>query len=135
MNPAANVPPTASITAPANGATFTAPATVPITATAATATARSPCVEFFQGTTKIGEDLTAPYTVLLDRVRAGRLQPDGSTTDNAGGITSADVVDHREPGGQPAPDGESHGARERRDVHCAGDACRSPRRPATATAH
>ena len=76
MNPSANVPPTASITVPANGATFTAPASVTITATAGDTDGTVSLVEFFQGTTKIGQATTAPYSRLVDECRRRRLQPD-----------------------------------------------------------
>ena len=56
------VVPTVSITAPSSGTSLTAPASVTIAATAADANSTITKVEFFQGTTKLGEDLTAPYT-------------------------------------------------------------------------
>ncbi|HEX7333220.1 MAG TPA: Ig-like domain-containing protein [Pyrinomonadaceae bacterium] len=48
-----NNPPTVSLTGPAQGATFTAPATVPFTATASDSDGTITKVEFFQGTTKV----------------------------------------------------------------------------------
>ena len=86
MNPPANVPPTASITAPANGATFTAPASVSITATAGDTDGTVSLVEFFQGTTKIGQDTTAPYSFSWTNVAAGAYNLTARATDNSGGI-------------------------------------------------
>ena len=91
VNPSANVPPTASITAPANGATFTAPASVTITATAGDTDGTVSLVEFFQGTTKIGQATTAPYS-LVDECRRRRLQPDRARHRQPGGITTSAVV-------------------------------------------
>ena len=92
MNPPANVPPTASITAPANGATFTAPASVSITATAGDTDGTVSLVEFFQGTTKLGEDTTAPYSFTWSNVAAGAYTLTARATDNSGGITTSAVV-------------------------------------------
>ena len=67
----ANTPPSVNITAPASGATFTAPATVSITANASDTGGSVTLVEFFQGTTKIGEDASAPYSFSWTNVAAG----------------------------------------------------------------
>ena len=57
-----SAPPTVTLTSPTNGATFTAPATIPLAANA-TAVGGSPAkVEFFNGATKIGTATTPPYT-------------------------------------------------------------------------
>jgi PKD repeat protein len=61
-----------ALTAPADGAQFTAPATIPLEATATGASgvpiAR---VEFYRGTEKLGEDATAPYQFSWTGVAAG----------------------------------------------------------------
>ena len=57
-----NVAPTVSLTAPTAGTTFAAPATILLTATAADADGSITKVEFYQGTTLLGQALTAPYT-------------------------------------------------------------------------
>jgi N-acetylneuraminic acid mutarotase len=79
-----NSAPTVSITAPANGATFTAPATINIGATAADSDGSIAKVEFLQGTTKLGEDLTAPYTYSWSSVAAGTYSLTAKATDNLG---------------------------------------------------
>ncbi|MGX5819498.1 CBM96 family carbohydrate-binding protein [Chitinophaga lutea] len=66
-----NVAPTASITSPANGANFTAPASIAISATASDADGSITKVEFFSGGSKIGEDLDAPYSFTWTNVPAG----------------------------------------------------------------
>src|SRR6185503_11905090 len=65
----ANTPPIVSITAPANNATFTAPANVSIAADASDPGGGVTKVEFFQNGNKLGEDTTSPYT--YDWLNAG----------------------------------------------------------------
>jgi hypothetical protein len=89
VNPPANVPPTASITAPANGATFTAPASVTINATAGDTDGTVTLVEFFQGTTKLGQDTTAPYSYAWTGVTAGSYNLTARATDNSGATTTS----------------------------------------------
>jgi RHS repeat-associated protein len=54
--------PTVTLTSPANGASFTAPATIQLTATHSTPGGPIQKMQFFNGTTLLGEDLTNPYT-------------------------------------------------------------------------
>ena len=85
---AANTAPTVSITSPANGATFTAPATVNLAATASddgTVTR----VEFFNGAAKLGEDTTAPYSFTWGGVAAGTYTITARATDNLGTSTTS----------------------------------------------
>ncbi len=60
-NPPPNQPPTVSLTAPANGATFTAPATMALTATASDPENRLARVEFYNGSALLNSDSSAPY--------------------------------------------------------------------------
>jgi hypothetical protein len=81
------------ITSPAHGQTFTAPATININATASTATGSITKVEFFNGTTKLGEDLTSPYTFSWTGVTAGTYSITAkSTNSGAQVITSSSVT-------------------------------------------
>jgi hypothetical protein len=57
-----NRPPTVSLTSPANGATFTAPATIALAATASDPDSNLARVEFMSGTTRLATDTTAPYS-------------------------------------------------------------------------
>jgi hypothetical protein len=66
-----NTPPTVSLTSPADGATFTAPATINLAATASDVDGTIARVEFYSGTTLLGTDTTAPYAFTWSNVPAG----------------------------------------------------------------
>ncbi|MBG8555974.1 carbohydrate-binding protein [Hymenobacter guriensis] len=87
-----NTPPTVSLTSPANGAGFTAPASITINANAADANGTVSKVEFFQGATKLGEDLTSPYSYVWTGVAAGTYSLTAKATDNAGAVTTSTAV-------------------------------------------
>lgn len=57
------VPPTVSITSPANGATYFSGVTVPINATAADADGTVDSVKFYVDGVAIGSDITSPYSI------------------------------------------------------------------------
>ena len=81
-------PPTVTLTQPANGATFAAPATVSVAATASddgTVTR----VEFFNGAAKLGEDTTAPYSFTWGGVTAGTYTITARATDDLGASTTS----------------------------------------------
>lgn len=67
------MPPTVSITSPSNGSTYDAPASMNITANAIAQESGATIskVEFYQGSTKLGEDITSPYTYSWTGVGAG----------------------------------------------------------------
>ena len=67
----ASDPPTVTLTSPANGDQLHAPATVALNATATTPTGTVSKVEFYQGSTKLGEDLTRPDSFSWTNVPAG----------------------------------------------------------------
>ena len=69
----------AMLTTPSNGATYVAPANVVLNATASTTSGTISKVEFFQDTTKLGEDLTSPYTCYLVERTGWHLFPDGES--------------------------------------------------------
>jgi hypothetical protein len=69
--PAGNAAPTVSLTTPGNGASYTAPASIPLAATAADADGSIYRVDFYQGSTLLGSDTTAPYTFTWTNVAAG----------------------------------------------------------------
>jgi transcription elongation GreA/GreB family factor len=79
---AANVPPVATMT---SAATFTLPATVLLTATASDSDGIAK-VEFFNGTTKLGEDTTAPYTFTWTAATAGTYSITARATDTVGSV-------------------------------------------------
>jgi len=63
VEPAGNTPPTVTISSPANGASFTGPTNVTITATANDPDGTIASVAFFDGPTAIGTDTTTPFQV------------------------------------------------------------------------
>jgi chitinase len=87
-----NTAPTVSITAPANNATFTAPAGITLTANASDADGTISKVEFFNGSTSIGSKTSAPYTVAWNNVSAGSYTVTAVATDNAGATTTSSAV-------------------------------------------
>ncbi len=86
------MPPAVALTSPADGATFNAPASITITANATDSDGTVSRVEFFQGTTKLGEDTTAPYSFNWTNVTAGSYSLTARATDNAGSITASAAV-------------------------------------------
>ena len=104
VNPAANVPPTVSITSPANGATFTEPASVTINATAADSDGTVSKVDFYQGATLLGTDTTSPYSYAWTSVAAGSYSLTAKATDNGGAVTTSSAVNITvNPAGGSAP--------------------------------
>jgi photosystem II stability/assembly factor-like uncharacterized protein len=85
----ANNPPTVSITAPKDGASFMAPATISIAANASDSDGNVTKVEFYQGHTKLGEDATAPYSFDWTAVPIGTYTLYALATDNSGNITTS----------------------------------------------
>jgi cytochrome c peroxidase len=79
-----NSAPAVSLTAPVNGTSFVAPATIAFAATATDAENNLARVEFYQGTTKLGEALTAPYTYSWSNVAAGVYTVKARAVDTAG---------------------------------------------------
>jgi glucose/arabinose dehydrogenase len=88
----ANVPPSVSIVNPANGASYSAPATITINAAASDPDGSVTKVEFFQGGTKLGEDTSAPYSFTWSGVSAGSYSLTAAATDNAGSTSTSAPV-------------------------------------------
>ncbi|MDB5272099.1 MAG: hypothetical protein JWO58_466 [Chitinophagaceae bacterium] len=82
VNPGANQAPTVTLTAPANGAVFTAPATVSITATASDADGTISKVEFYNGTTLLSTDTSSPYSYSWTSVAVGTYSITAKAYDN-----------------------------------------------------
>ncbi|MBC9929485.1 glycosyl hydrolase family 8 [Chitinophaga qingshengii] len=87
-----NVPPTVSITSPANNAAYTAPASVTINADAADSDGTVTKVEFFNGSTKLGEDTSSPYSYTWNNVAAGTYSLTAKATDNGNSSTTSSAV-------------------------------------------
>jgi RHS repeat-associated protein len=88
-----NTLPSVSLTAPANGANFTAPANIAISATALDSDGTIQKVEFFEGGTNLIATLTAPpYSFTWTAVPQGTYSLTAVATDNLNGTrTSAPV--------------------------------------------
>jgi len=87
-----NQPPTAAITAPANGATFTAGANITLTANASDSDGTVAKVEFFRGATSLGSKTSAPWFVVWSNAPAGSYVLTAIATDNAGASTTSSAV-------------------------------------------
>jgi len=85
-----NQPPTVSMTTDAPN--YTAPAIIKMSATANDPDGSVTKVEFFWGSQKIGEDLSAPYGFSWENVTVGTFTFTAKATDNSGNSTSSDPV-------------------------------------------
>ena len=86
-----NTPPTASITSPGNGATFSAGTTITINATA-TDNGSVTKVQFYKGNTLLGTDTTSPYQYTISNATAGSYALKVIATDNNGATTTSTTV-------------------------------------------
>ncbi len=68
---ASNVAPTVAMAAPLHLSTFTPPGTITLTVNAADTDGQISRVEFYDSSTKLGEDATAPYSFTLANAAAG----------------------------------------------------------------
>lgn len=85
-----NASPLVAITAPTAGSTVgPAPATIPVSANASDTDGTIARVDFFVGTTLIGSDTTAPYSVSWAGVAAGTYSLTAVATDNSGATTTS----------------------------------------------
>jgi regulation of enolase protein 1 (concanavalin A-like superfamily) len=90
--PPPNVPPTVAMTTPVSGATFTAPATIALAATAGDSDGTVARVDFYAGSTLVGSDTTSPYGVTWSGVAAGTYSLTARAIDNAGAATTSAAV-------------------------------------------
>jgi len=84
--------PTVSITSPANGAMFTAPASIPITASASESGGSISKVEFFNGATLLGTATSSPYTFTWASVPAGTYSLTAEAFDASGTTATSSAV-------------------------------------------
>lgn len=99
--PLPNNPPSASITSPANNASFTGPANITINANASDSDGTVSQVEFFQGGTLLGTDPSSPYSFVWNNVPQSSY-PYAITaraTDNRGFTTTSSPVNVTVTGG------------------------------------
>ena len=89
---AANEPPSVALTAPSGGATFTAPATIALQASATDGDGTVVKVEFFNGTAKLGESTVMPYRFVWNGVPVGTYAIMAKATDNLGAVTTSSTL-------------------------------------------
>ena len=85
-------PPTVSLTSPADGAIYTAPASIAITANAADPANHLTKVEFYDGATLLGTATAAPYTFTWASVPAGTYSLTAMAYNAAGLQTTSSTV-------------------------------------------
>jgi chitinase len=79
-----NQSPTVALTSPANNATYSAGATIAVSANATDSDGTVTQVQFFRGTTSLGIDTSSPYSVSWTNAAAGSYAVKAVATDNAG---------------------------------------------------
>jgi len=89
--PPANTPPTVNLTSPLNNASYPAPATINLTASASDSDGSIAKVEFFQGTTLLGTDANGAdgYSYSWSSVPQGSYSLTAKATDNLGAVTTS----------------------------------------------
>ncbi len=89
---ASNQLPNVSITAPAAGGSYTAPASVTVTANASDSDGSIAGVDFFVGSQLIGSDTSSPYSASWTNVAAGTYSLTAVARDNSGGTRRSTAV-------------------------------------------
>lgn len=89
---AVNDAPVVSLTAPADHSTFTTPVNITLEASASDSNGTVSKVEFFAGTTKLGEDTTGPYSLVWNNVSAGNYALTAKATDDQNAATTSNAV-------------------------------------------
>jgi hypothetical protein len=84
--------PTIAIIAPPHNATFITPATITLTADAFDASGPVDKVEFYIGTNKVGEALSAPYSVTLSNLGPGAYAVTAATADACGNASVSAAI-------------------------------------------
>ena len=87
-----NAQPTVAITAPATGEELNAGTVITIEADAEDTDGTITKVEFFNGTEKLGEDTTAPYSFDWENTTLGQYELTAKATDNEGAETISSIV-------------------------------------------
>ena len=88
----ANQLPTVTLTSPTNNATYTAPASVSIAATASDADGTISKVEFYNGSTLLFSDATSPYSYSWTNVAAGSYSITAKAYDNLNAVKTSTAV-------------------------------------------
>ncbi len=82
--PVVNVPPSISLTNPADGAKYLAPASVALAATATNGTGNITNVQFFNGVSLLGNAGSAPFSLTLSNLAAGNYSFTSVAQDDTG---------------------------------------------------
>ncbi|HCU24996.1 MAG TPA: hypothetical protein DF383_08265 [Deltaproteobacteria bacterium] len=93
VNIIVNVSPAVNLTQPPNGTVFTLPTTVNMAAEATDSDGSVVKVEFYSGTTKLGEATAAPFTFAWSDPSVGTHRLSAVATDNLGVETASDVIE------------------------------------------
>src|SRR5690606_16106463 len=89
---ATNAAPTVSLTSPKSDTQFAVGSSVSMAANAADSDGKITKVEFYNGTTLLGTDTSAPYSYNWTNVKAGEYSITAKATDDKGAITTSAVV-------------------------------------------
>jgi len=92
INNCINAAPTAVITSPTIGSSFTASANITISATALDSDGSVSLVEFYNGNTKLGSKSSAPFTFIWNNVNAGNYSLTVTATDNLNAKTTSSSI-------------------------------------------
>jgi hypothetical protein len=87
-----NQAPTVSLTSPANNSSVDVPASITINANAADADGTISKVEFFNGSSLLGSDLSSPYSYVWNNLAAGNYTITAKATDNSNAVTTSASV-------------------------------------------
>ena len=98
-----NQPPSVNITAPANGATFTAPASFTVRANASDSDGTVSRVQFLRNGALVRTDTTSPYTYAASNLGAGMYTFTATATDSGGASTTSAPVTVTVTGATPTP--------------------------------
>ncbi|MFA4945905.1 MAG: Ig-like domain-containing protein, partial [Lentisphaeria bacterium] len=88
----ANVPPVVSLTGPANGANYSAPASITIAANASDSDGTVSRVYFYAGSKYLGQSTVAPYSLTWNNAPAGDYSLTAMAYDNRSAVTTSSVV-------------------------------------------
>jgi hypothetical protein len=84
--------PVCSISSPSNGATFITPADITINANALDPDGSVTKVEFYEGTTKLGEDFSSPFSFTWSGVTTGSYSLIVRATDDSSAVSTSSAV-------------------------------------------
>ncbi|MEP7183006.1 MAG: Ig-like domain-containing protein [Betaproteobacteria bacterium] len=87
-----NASPSVAVTAPIGGASFQAPASIGLSATASDPDGTVAKIEYFTGSTLVGSATSPPYAATWSNVAAGEYAIVAKATDNKGAVTTSAAV-------------------------------------------